>query len=499
VHQLQTSPRTFRLKSRASLIAATLSLQAVVIGLGGYLTLRAAKSHLEERVGESASLDNARAAEAFLKVLTADVQEPFEYASPEWERVQNHVKTFALPAGAQLVVLDDHGRVLCHPQMETRPGLRTLDIAAQVVQLDGGDQLIELSRLSPSEVRTGVSESIAGRASLAVAYVPSLGVKVLVYRPQAVMSAAAAKIGEQVMVWCAASGLVLLGVSLVGSSVLVRKYDSMVLRVNAQLEHEVERRTRRGLSIRNALVFGLAKLADYRDTDTGAHLERICRYCVVLAQELSQHAPEIDHAWIERLRVAASMHDIGKVGIPDAILLKPGRLTDQERRIMQTHPVIGADTLLAVRRRVGDDDLLTMGIEVAISHHERWDGTGYPFGLKGEHIPLSGRIVAVADVYDALTSRRVYKDALGHEQAVAAIRDSAGTHFDPRVVESFLRVAEQFNQVRASAISDVPERPRLESVVERARLIQEQSVAMHSAAEADAIPFARSERRNRAA
>ncbi|MFO0831674.1 MAG: HD domain-containing protein [Phycisphaerales bacterium] len=481
-------------------MAATLTLQAVVIGLGGYLTLRAARSSLADKVGESAAMDNARACETFVKVLHTEAAEPFEYGSSEWERVQKHVETFALPEGAQLVVLDDHGRVLCHPRLMNTPGLRTLDMAAQVVRLDGSDQAVELSRVNPGEVKTGVSESISGKASVAVAYVPDLGVKVLVYRPQAVLSAAAARIGGGVIVWVTASGLVLLGVSLVGSSVLVRRYDSMVMRVNAQLEHEVERRTRRGLTIRNALVFGLAKLADYRDTDTGAHLERICRYSVVLAQELGEQFPEVDHAWIERLRVAASMHDIGKVGIPDSILLKPGRLTEEERKIMETHPVIGADTLLAVRRRVGDDDLLTMGIQVALSHHERWDGTGYPFRLRGEQIPLAGRIVAVADVYDALTSRRVYKDAMGHEQAVRIITDGSGTHFDTRVVEAFVRAAEQFNQVRASAISDVPERPRLESVAERARLIQEQSVAMHMAAGHEGpLPFATPERRRHAA
>lgn len=499
VSQPKNSSRPFRLKSRAALVAATLSLQALVIGVGGYLTLRAAQASLADRVGESAAMDNARACEDFVKVLTSEVQEPFTYASPEWERVQKHVETFSLPQGAQLVVLDDHGRVLCHPRLSASPGLRTMDIAAQVVRVDGSEDVVELYRLNPADVKTGMSESIAGKASVAVKFVPSLGVKVLVSRPQAVLSAAATRISEQVVVWCTASGLVLLGVSLVGSSVLVRRYDSMVLRVNEQLEHEVERRTRRGLTIRNAVVFGLAKLADYRDTDTGAHLERICRYCVVLAEELSQEFPEIDHAWIERLRVAASMHDIGKVGIPDSILLKPGRLTEEERRIMQTHTIIGADTLLAVRRRVGDDDLLTMGIEVSLSHHERWDGSGYPFQLKGENIPLCGRIVAVADVYDALTSRRVYKDAMSHELAVQAVLDGSGSQFDPRVVEAFLRATERFNQVRASAISDVPERPRLESVVERARLIQEQSVAMYDAAGDEPLPFMHPQRRRHAA
>ena len=496
----KTSSLPFRLRSRAALIAATLSLQAVVIGLGGYLTLRAARVGLSDKIGEHAALDHARACEDFVRLLTAETTEPLVHNSPAWERVQKLVEDFSVPVGAQLVLLDGHGRVLCHPHLASSPSLRTLDISAQVVRLDGTDEVIALSSLAPTEVRTGQSESLAGQAAIAVASVPALGVKVLVYRPQAALSAAASRIGEGVIVWCAASGLVLLGVSLVGSSVLVRRYDSVVMRVNAQLEHEVERRTRRGLTIRNALVFGLAKLADYRDTDTGAHLDRICRYSVVLAEELRATFPEIDHAWVERLRIAASMHDIGKVGVPDAILLKPGAFTPAERCVMETHAVIGADTLLAVRRRVGDDDLLNMGVQVSLSHHEKWDGTGYPFGLAGESIPLSARIVALADVYDALTSVRVYKDAMTHDQATQAILAGRGTHFDPRIADAFEKAHARFDTVRASCLTDLPARSRMESVVERARLVQEQSAAMQAAADTpDSIPFpARPIRRNAA-
>jgi HD-GYP domain-containing protein (c-di-GMP phosphodiesterase class II) len=142
------------------------------------------------------------------------------------------------------------------------------------------------------------------------------------------------------------------------------------------------------------------------------------------------------------------MHDIGKVGIPDSILLKPGGLSDQERRQMQTHTLIGSDTLIAIRRRVGDDDLINMGVQVALEHHERWDGTGYPYGLKAEEIALSARIVALADMYDALTSQRVYKAAMSHEEACRIIRDARGSHFDPRIVDAFDRVADTFSRAR---------------------------------------------------
>jgi putative two-component system response regulator len=253
---------------------------------------------------------------------------------------------------------------------------------------------------------------------------------------------------HEAIVWATASGVVLLGLSLVGTSIVIRKYDNVLVRMNKQLGHEVERRSRQSLVIRNGLIFGLAKLADYRDTDTGRHLERICSYSGVLAEALHEEFAEITPAWVERIKLAASMHDIGKVGIPDAILLKPGRFTPDERKIMETHPVIGADTLISIRRRVGDDELMNMGIQVTLSHHERWDGKGYPFGLVADQIPLSARIVALADMYDALTSKRVYKAAMTHDEAKKIIVDSRGTHFDERIVDAFLRIHKRFDDIR---------------------------------------------------
>ena len=157
---------------------------------------------------------------------------------------------------------------------------------------------------------------------------------------------------------------------------------------------------------------------------------------------------DLTEVWMDNLRLAASLHDIGKVGIPDNVLLKPGKLTLEERLIIERHPAIGADTLLTVRERLGDDALLELSLQVARSHHERWDGKGYPDKLAGVMIPLAARIVALADVYDALTSVRVYKPALSHADATAIIRDGRGSHFDPDVVAAFDRVAEEFARVR---------------------------------------------------
>jgi putative two-component system response regulator len=228
-----------------------------------------------------------------------------------------------------------------------------------------------------------------------------------------------------------------------------KRYKDTLEEANEELAREVSKQVSSGLSKRNALIFGLAKLADYRDTDTGAHLERIGLYARVLADSMRPIHDEIDARWIDRLVLASSLHDIGKVGIPDSILLKPGLLTPEERETMEKHTLIGADTLLAIRAKLGPDEFIDMGVEVALQHHEKWDGSGYPFGLKGTDISLPARIVALADFYDAITSKRVYKDAMSHEQACNLIRSQRGIHFDPDVVDAFFQNASEFNAIRA--------------------------------------------------
>jgi len=202
---------------------------------------------------------------------------------------------------------------------------------------------------------------------------------------------------------------------------------------------------------RNALIVGLAKLADYRDTDTGEHLERIGVCSRLIATAAREDFDEIDDDWISRLEVASSLHDIGKVGIPDDVLLKPGPLTPSERSIMERHTVIGADTIIEIQRCYADDPLLAMGLQITLEHHERWDGKGYPCGLEGEQICLSARIVAVADVYDALTSKRVYKEAMPHERACEIIARESTGQFDPRVVEAFLAASDLIRHARFGA------------------------------------------------
>ncbi len=206
------------------------------------------------------------------------------------------------------------------------------------------------------------------------------------------------------------------------------------------------------LETRDLAVFMMAKLAESRDPDSGEHLERVRNYARSLAQQLykkQEFASELDQCFIDLIYETSPLHDIGKVAIPDNILLKPGKLSDAEFGIMSGHTVEGAKTLQAALDQYPNARFLQMARDIAISHHEKFDGTGYPHGLAGEAIPLCGRIVAVADVYDALTSKRVYKDAYSHDVAKAIIVEGAGQHFDPRVVDAFLELESNFQTIRS--------------------------------------------------
>ena len=223
-----------------------------------------------------------------------------------------------------------------------------------------------------------------------------------------------------------------------------------LLTVNAELEQTLEARDGELLRARNGLVLALAKIVEHRSSNTGRHLIRLQRYCRALAEEaalLPALAPVIDANFIRTLEDAAPLHDIGKAALPDHILNKPGPLDASERLLMQTHTTIGADTLREVaRQHPFATGFLHVAIDVARCHHERWDGTGYPDRLAGADIPLAARIVAIADVYDALRSRRVYKPGLSHHTAVLTITEGSPGHFDPALLAAFRRVAPQFDR-----------------------------------------------------
>jgi PAS domain S-box-containing protein len=202
---------------------------------------------------------------------------------------------------------------------------------------------------------------------------------------------------------------------------------------------------------RTSTILGLAKLAEYRDEATGAHLERIREYTMILTKELSNkphYQKYITEQYISDIYFSSILHDIGKVGIPDSILLKPGALSREEFEVIKRHSTIGGDVLKQVNARTKGRSFLTIGMHIAYFHHEKWNGTGYPNGLKQDEIPLSARIVALADVYDALTSIRIYKEAYSHEKAREIIISERGKHFDPEVVDAFLAHESTFDKIR---------------------------------------------------
>ncbi|MDH5229558.1 MAG: response regulator [Gammaproteobacteria bacterium] len=229
------------------------------------------------------------------------------------------------------------------------------------------------------------------------------------------------------------------------------EHRALVEQYNQELEMRVKEQVGEIVSAQHASILAMSKLAESKDPDTGEHLDRMREYCKVISQvlgKLDKFKDIIDKKYIETIHAASPLHDIGKVGIPDPILLKPGKLSDDEWVIMKMHPSIGAETLRTVDKKHPGNALIVMGIEIAECHHERWDGKGYPHGLSGEDIPLAARILALGDVYDALTSKRCYKDAFTHEKSAEIIAEGKGTQFDPDVVDAFLAAQDEFIRIR---------------------------------------------------
>jgi putative two-component system response regulator len=229
----------------------------------------------------------------------------------------------------------------------------------------------------------------------------------------------------------------------------------LVLRAN------VGRRTV-ALDTRDLTIFAMSKLAESRDSETGTHLTRISNYCRVLARRLlEQHRAgyDIDEEFVQLIYKMSPMHDIGKIAIPDCILQKPGRLDEAEFEVMKMHTLFGARMLDSALREFPNASFLKMARNIALFHHERYDGGGYPQGLSGEEIPLCGRIAALADVYDALTTKRIYKKAFSHAAAVSVIADKSSGQFDPVVIAAFLAEERRFTSIHAEYVEEETANP----------------------------------------
>jgi len=456
-----------RITRRLTLILVLGVLQAALLGAAWFYTFGEVRREFASVIEKQVLDENARTASELAEVIRTQVTEPIEFESPEWDRVQSMVESLDLSADGFACLIDEEGRVLCHPDLRTDPTLRELTLGDRTLfSADGEAGAIGAVA---GRARGTISVPFEGTHYVATQPLDGLGARLLVHQPERGLvrasDSATLRIRSIAVLTLVATSLLFMGALFL----VMRRYESRVERINVGLEREVERRYEQSLATRHGLIIGLAKLADCRDTDTGAHLDRISVYSALLAEELSaSHPREISDAWIECMRLASTLHDIGKVGVPDSILLKPGRLTPEERTEIERHTIVGAEALGAIRDRLGADELVAMSQDIARWHHERWDGNGYPDGLAGESIPIAARVVAVADVYDALTSERVYKAAMPHEEAVRIILGDAGSHFDPRVCEAFARVSDKFNIIRSVSHGRALDPTELRRILDRA-------------------------------
>ena len=404
---------------------------------------------LEQNYRQQISSQVSQANHATIAQAVAHVESmnlgTLSYKSDDWCRLQEFVEDTGRSDDAFLSVIDlTNGMILCHPTLTRDGRLHGTSWDDYVINSSEGSFLDQITD-SIFQENSGVL--MAGESSLYWAHgqsIPDLGICVVSHR----------KINESNLNLLAMlKGFSFAGVLAVGLFVTVmnvfvtKRIAANDIRIQSKLERLVDERTDELELTKNGIVFGLAKLAESRDNDTGQHLDRIRKYVTILATDLQATYDEIDSEFIKNLAVASSLHDIGKVGIPDSILLKPGRLTTLERTIMQKHTVIGGECIEAIGRKLGDNDFLEIAREVAFWHHEHWDGGGYPHKLSEDAIPISARIVAVADVYDALTSRRPYKRAMSHTESRAIVLSGSGQMFDPEVVAAFLRHESEFQQI----------------------------------------------------
>lgn len=225
-------------------------------------------------------------------------------------------------------------------------------------------------------------------------------------------------------------------------------------------EFEKNHRIEKEISQSNmATIYALIKLSESRDDETGTHVERVSQLCKLLAikmKSIPKYCEYITEDYIENLWKASMLHDIGKVGIPDNILLKPGKLTSEEFEVIKQHPIIGSHVLSEIYDMYPNNSFLKLGYSIVHFHHEKWDGSGYPSGISKDSIPLSARIMAIVDVYDALRSKRIYKEAYTHEDSIKIVKEGKGTHFDPEITDIFIDYAEEFRDTYDNVTSTPP-------------------------------------------
>ncbi|OHB72308.1 MAG: hypothetical protein A2V70_16505 [Planctomycetes bacterium RBG_13_63_9] len=403
--------------------------------------------------------------------------------SASWEKVRHLFPLQRTLPGLQVDVVDPQWRVLAQlptphhdsppsksPPSESPPSKsppsksETLTWAVPPKNLDRNAESIRGLLVQPDGRHVALARRLGKHGDYLVAHYPLAQVNMT---PAALLTALPAA-GAITWVWV--SALLLIAVYMI----VIRFCDGLTKK-HARAETTALTRTQSLLRTREAVIFGLARLAESRDRVTGSHLERISAYASRLARAAQHHARYADlitAEFVQLIGTSSALHDIGKVGIEDAILFKPGALTKDEHQRVKQHTTIGEACLLEIERRLGTSNFLQMARQIARLHHERWDGQGYPDGLAGEQVPLAARIVAIADVYEALSSRRVYKEAFSHQQCVRMIRDQAGKQFDPDLVEVFAEVEGAFRQIACQFRDEAP--PSRQCVPERIPLWEDQ-------------------------
>lgn len=441
------------MKRRTKRIGLAVAAQVGCVAVGLWMHHRFTVSSVEHAAGERVWTDLEREADAHLADLRGFAPVDLTSRGAARRRLARLLDKQS-PKQSEITLVDSQWRILS--STDPLHGTNASDSSA-----GAGIRWTPIPRAEgkPERFTRGVAQLPSG-PHVAVAYTfPNGGGVALFHRPRATVAAltvslldALPMIGALTFVWiCTLLGLAIY-------LVLAKLHDE-IDQHRSQSAAETLRQTQALVRTRDAVIFGLAKLAESRDPETGDHLERISVYSTTLASVLRKHPKfrdEVTPAFVRLIGISSALHDIGKVGVADRILLKPGPLTSEERTAMQTHARIGGTCLQDIERRLGRSNFLQMAREIAFTHHENWDGSGYPNGLAGAAIPLAGRVVAIADVYDALSSKRVYKGAFGHDECVEIIRGDIGKKFDPDLIEIWLTIEQKFRRVAEQLRKPVP-------------------------------------------
>jgi HD-GYP domain-containing protein (c-di-GMP phosphodiesterase class II) len=435
----------FYLGERSRILCVLVATQLGCLAAGLWIHHRFVDSSIKRAARDEAWTALAKSTEPHIAGFRRMEVGKLRPETPSFESAQRLLREVQSKVSGKLALVDAKWRiVLSQDDVDSGAGLKWSPLQSSAEHELPPDQR------APDAPLRGILD-MPGGSQLAVAY-PTVSQEgyLLVYR-SADNIAVSPQTTARSLLYAGLVSFVWMGSVLsVATYLMVARLYDRYARKSADAEATALRRTESMARMRDAVIFGLAKLTESRDPETGYHLERIALFSSTLARAMRGHwnfCHAVTPEFVRLIESSSALHDIGKVGVEDAVLLKPGPLTKDERRRMQQHAIVGGKCIQDIERRLGSSNFLQMAREIAFSHHERWDGTGYPQGLVREQIPLAARIVAVADVYEALASRRIYKEARPHEQCVAFIREQAGRHFDPHIVEVFLQIEQQFRDI----------------------------------------------------